>query len=285
MKPSPIRQVSDTALWVAMYRALESDRSDALFKDPFARRMAGERGAAIVRALPLGQAMAWAMAVRTAVIDELVLRAVARGATTVLNLGAGLDARAFRLALPPALRWIDADLPAVIEHRRACMEGDRAACDHSDVVADVCDPAAIEELVARVGRDESALVVTEGLLVYMSDGQVESLARELHSACPVRWWLTDLIAPLALHSVGMFWQPHLGPSGVSLRFAPPDSIRFFEALGWHEREYRSIVDEAIRLGRAPPFVAFFNGFGSLWGAGVKESLRRASGVALLEARR
>jgi O-methyltransferase involved in polyketide biosynthesis len=40
---NPIRNVSDTALWVATYRALESERPDALFNDPFARRLAGVR--------------------------------------------------------------------------------------------------------------------------------------------------------------------------------------------------------------------------------------------------
>ena len=44
-----IRNVSDTARWVAFYRAMESERPDAVFRDPFARRLAGERGEAIVR--------------------------------------------------------------------------------------------------------------------------------------------------------------------------------------------------------------------------------------------
>ena len=51
---NPIRNVSDTALWVAIYRAMESERPDALFQDPYARRLGGERGQAIVEALPCG---------------------------------------------------------------------------------------------------------------------------------------------------------------------------------------------------------------------------------------
>ncbi len=43
-KEAAIRNVSDTALWVAMYRAMESERADALFYDPYARVLAGERG-------------------------------------------------------------------------------------------------------------------------------------------------------------------------------------------------------------------------------------------------
>jgi O-methyltransferase involved in polyketide biosynthesis len=39
-----IRNISDTARWAAVFRARESDRPDALFRDPFARRLAGQRG-------------------------------------------------------------------------------------------------------------------------------------------------------------------------------------------------------------------------------------------------
>src|SRR2546426_808366 len=81
---------------------MESERPDALFRDPYARRLAGARGAQILAALPRGHTWAWPMIVRTAVIDELILRAIERdGVGTVLNLAAGLDARPYR---PPLAR-------------------------------------------------------------------------------------------------------------------------------------------------------------------------------------
>src|SRR5215218_10081906 len=61
----PIENVSDTARWVAYYRALETERPDALFRDPYARALAGARGAAIAAALPGGRAAAWSLIVRT----------------------------------------------------------------------------------------------------------------------------------------------------------------------------------------------------------------------------
>ena len=89
--------------------------------------------------MPHGQSMAWAMVVRTAVIDEIVLACVARGAGTVLNLGCGLglDTRAYRLSLPARLHWLDVDLPAMVAYRRAGLEGEAAACKHADVAADL----------------------------------------------------------------------------------------------------------------------------------------------------
>ena len=41
---SQIRNISDTARWVAVFRARETERPDAAFRDPFARRLAGDRG-------------------------------------------------------------------------------------------------------------------------------------------------------------------------------------------------------------------------------------------------
>src|SRR4051812_50208480 len=56
-----IKNVSDTAKWVAEYRAMETDRPDAIFRDPYARRLAGPEGATIVANLPRGRQGTWAM--------------------------------------------------------------------------------------------------------------------------------------------------------------------------------------------------------------------------------
>ena len=40
-----IEDVADTALWIAAYRARETARADALFRDPLAARLAGTKGA------------------------------------------------------------------------------------------------------------------------------------------------------------------------------------------------------------------------------------------------
>src|SRR5881397_3992016 len=95
-----IQHVSDTARWVALYRAMESERPDALFHDPYARRLAGARGEQILASLPKGRTWAWAMIVRTAVMDELILRAVARRRRN----GAEPRRRFGHATVPPAAR-------------------------------------------------------------------------------------------------------------------------------------------------------------------------------------
>src|SRR5262249_32896164 len=99
-----IRDISDTARWVAVYRARESERPDAVFRDPHARALAGERGERIAAALA-NQNMEWSVVARTHAFDRFLIRELAAGADQVLNLAAGLDTRPYRLDLPPSLRW------------------------------------------------------------------------------------------------------------------------------------------------------------------------------------
>lgn len=280
----PIAHVSDTAHWVAMYRASESDRADALFNDPYARRMAGELGTSIVREIPHGESMAWAVIVRTAVMDEMILDCVAQGATRILNLGAGLDTRAFRLKLPAALRWLDVDLPHMVAHRQACLKDLKPSCAHAHVAADVTDAAELEHVLsaASIGTGPT-LVVSEGLLVYLKPVQVSALATCLFAEKAVRWWLMDLVSPMLLGMVGAKWPTNEAAASAPFQFAPRDSVEFFEPLGWREASFRSMLEEAVRLQRCPPMAQWWGAFVAPWWPGSRQNLRRMLGVALMEA--
>jgi methyltransferase (TIGR00027 family) len=279
----PIRNISDTALWVAMYRAFESERSDALFHDPYARRMAGERGNQIVREIPFGQAIGWSMVVRTVLMDEIILRCVAQGARCVVNLGAGLDTRAFRLELPADLCWFDLDLPEMVAHRRACLKGETPTCNHTDIAVDLSDGTARKRVLASVHTSgDPVLLITEGLLVYLAPEQVASLARQIHAERLARWWVTDLVTPWLALSLGALWQSPLEAAGAPFRFAPFNGAEFFQPLGWREAEFRSIWDESLRLQRSAPMAWWWGFFGMPFFAGVPEGLRRTASVTLLE---
>jgi methyltransferase (TIGR00027 family) len=279
----PIRNVSDTAFWVAMYRAFESERPDAIFHDAYARLLAGERGAAIVNELPQGQALAWSMIVRTAVIDEMVQDCIERGARTVLNLGAGLDTRAYRLALPADLNWFDVDLPAIIKYRADCLRREKPVCRHQPVAADLSDAAVRSELFAQAREAGGPLLVlTEGLLVYLEPEQVRELATQIHTELLAHWWLTDLIAPILVNTIGALWQQQLRAADSCWRFAPADGSKFFAASGWREIGTRSLWDESVRLNRSAPMAWFWNAFSQVSFPGTNQSLQRMATVALLE---
>ena len=179
-----IEHVSDTARWVAVYRAMESERPDALFHDPFARSLAGAKGDDIVRTMkdaPLhgvGDDRAHAGVRR----DHPGRSSRTDGIDLVLNLAAGLDARPWRLALPPSLPWVDVDLPDILRYKLETMGDAKPRCAYEAVEADLTNAIVRRELFARIGaRSKRALVVTEGLLIYLSDADVGALASDLHA--------------------------------------------------------------------------------------------------------
>jgi methyltransferase (TIGR00027 family) len=241
----PVTHVSDTALWVAMYRAMESDRPDALFRDPYARKLAGERGAAIVNAMPKGRQYAWPMIVRTAVMDEIIMRTITRdGARLIVNLAAGLDTRAYRLDLPPDLVWLDVDYPDVQAYKREAIAGETPRCRLEWVPADLSDETQRRTVLDRIAAGPGpALAVSEGLLIYLTPEQVAALGRALQRCAPLRWWMADLASPRLLKMMEKNWGRGVA-AGAPFRFAPADGPAFFAELGWREIEWRSLWDES-----------------------------------------
>jgi len=278
---TPVRNVSDTARWVAIYRAMESERSDAIFRDPFARRLGGERGERIVREMPRGRSMAWPMIVRTAVMDDIVMRCIASGARTVLNLAAGLDARPYRLDLPADLRWMHVDLPDMLGYFREQMAGETARCNVEFHAADLRDAATRRALFADAATTGPVLVISEGLLIYLEPGDVAALAGDLHDVAHAGWGLTDLASPLLLEKFPKRLDRNLRAGKAPSRFAPADGTAFFAPMGWREHEFRSIWDESLRLKRSVPGAPFWHWLSKLTPRRYA-AMRRMSAVVLLE---
>ena len=279
---NPIRNVSDTAAWVAIYRAMETERSDAIFHDPYARKLGGERGQAIVDSMPRGRTMGWPMVVRTAVMDEILMRCVRQGAATVLNLAAGLDARPYRLPLPSSLHWMHVDMPGMIDYFRGHMTNETPHCRVEFVAADLRDAAVRRQVFAQAAARGPVLAITEGLLIYLEADEVGALARDLHDVAQARWWLTDLASPMLLKFLERQWQPKLREADAPFKFGPAEGTAFFAPAGWKEAEFRSTWDESQRLHRSMPGAWLWKLLSRLQSRRRREAGRRMSGIVLMD---
>jgi methyltransferase (TIGR00027 family) len=275
-----IENVSDTALWVAMYRAMETDRPDAHFRDPLARTLAGERGAAILAGMPDGKNTAWPMIVRTAVFDDIIMKAVReRGVKVVVNLAAGLDARPYRLELPSDLEWIEVDLPDMIDYKVSRIGDQKPRCRLERVKLDLSDLPARRAFFDRFNKE--TLVITEGLLIYLTPEAVSSLSDDLLARKNFRYWLVDYASPLLLQMLAKRWGPSLKAGNSEFKFAPGEDASFFTSRGWKLAEERIPSDEARRLKREMPYAWAWRIMGMLMPAKKREQYRRLSGFALL----
>jgi methyltransferase (TIGR00027 family) len=279
-----IQNVSDTAFMIAAHRASESRRADALFCDPLAAKLAGERGERIVADLPRRWMTGWSVAVRTVVIDELIAGALARGADTVLNLGAGLDTRPYRMDLPADLRWIEVDYAPMIDLKEGRLASEVPRCRLERVRMDLADLPARRSLFAEVGaRSKNLLVLTEGVIPYLRVEDVAALADDLRSLGSVRGWIVDYFSKDTLRyrkkSARTF-------QNAPIKFDPDDWFAFFAGHGWRPTEQRFLAIEGERLRRPVPFplpMRFWMGLARHFGPpGRRERMRRFTGYFVLE---
>ena len=252
MSHSVIEHVSDTAFLVAQCRAAESERADSLFSDPWASVLAGDKGKALAEASPRAAMTLWVIAIRTVVIDGLLQDALADGVDTILNLGAGLDARPFRMKLPRELTWIDVDYPDVVAFTAERLASARAQCTHEQVGLDLADLQARRALLTKVGAQaKRLLVLTEGLVPYLDLEAAANLADDLRAIPTLQSWIVDYNSPEShryRRRAGVTRQLRNAP----LKFQPSDYFAFFAEHGWKAGEVRYLPPEGIRLGRPAP---------------------------------
>jgi methyltransferase (TIGR00027 family) len=244
-----ITHVSDTARWTALHRATESARPDALFDDPLAERLAGGHGRAIVANVPRTTRNGWWLIARTKLIDDAIAAAIADGCDRVLNLAAGLDTRPYRLELPSDFTWVEADLPGLVADKTHLLADQTPRCRLTRTAVDLADPPALGAFLnGALDGATKALVLTEGLLMYLEDHDVVVLSEAIKRP-EVAWWMLDFAGP------GLKKMLNKKMSGLlenaPFIFAPENGLAYFEDLGWRVVEAESLLMAARRFRRLP----------------------------------
>ena len=244
-----ITHVSDTARWTALHRATESARPDALFSDPLAERLAGEHGRAIVTGVPRTTRNGWWLVARTKIIDDAIAEAIADGCDRVLNLAAGLDTRPYRLDLPPDFTWVEADLPKLLAEKTQLLADQIPRCRLTRTAVDLADPQARGAFLDdALDGATKALVLTEGILMYLEDRDVVALSEAIKRP-EVAWWMLDFAGPGLKKMMNKKMAGML--QNAPFNFAPENGLAFFEGLGWRTVEVEALYMAARRFHRLP----------------------------------
>jgi len=248
-----IKDVSDTALWVAVFREQESKRPDALFKDPYAGILTGDRGRKIAASMSSSIYTGWAVIIRTTIIDSFLERLIAEGVDTVVNLGAGLDTRPYRMKLPENLQWIEVDYPHMVKLKEDRLGKEKTTCKLERVGLDLADVAARAKLLARINaQSKKVVVITEGVTPYLTEDQVASLAKDLRAQSNFRFWITDYFSPEVFHYMKRNRKQMKQMKNAPFLFNPKNWFEFYANLGWKDREIRYLADQSQKLGRKMP---------------------------------
>jgi len=242
---SRISQVSDTALMVAACRALETKRPDGMIRDPFAERLAGERGIAIAQALPDVEVMCFGVGMRSRFLDDLLTHALSTYAIeTVVSIGAGLDTRPWRMKLPAHLRWIELDFPEILDYKGKLMASAAPACRIERMAADLNDAAQRRRIYSALDTG-TGLMIVEGVLPYLPEATVESLARESATESRFRYCLLDMtssefIRRSGAHRAVQHVRDATGINGDRIR-------EILERYGWTALQRRSYISDVFEI--------------------------------------
>ena len=187
-----------TALVTAYARAQESRRPRPLFTDPLAELfVAAAVGAEDIAAHELprlgparqdGSSDLWNslygyFSGRTPFYDRYLSTSVAAGARQVVLLGAGLDARAYRLSLPDDATVFEIDSAAVLDFKAVVVGRHelRSAARVVAVAADLREDWARALTDRGFEPDKPTAWMAEGLLMYLTSGQADRLLGEIDS--------------------------------------------------------------------------------------------------------
>jgi len=221
-----------TARMCAATRWAESQRRDSLFTDALAKRLAGTEG----MRNPMGD---WIMVPRTRYGDDLLRDAYMRNhCRQLVLLGAGMDARAYRMQGMPELRVFEVDQQTTFDVKEPLLRGEQLLVKS-------------RRTVGTDFRERNRWV--KDLLTQQIDGSDYSVSNTLttfDSSVPTVWLLEGLLMYLSMDDTIALMQ--------NIKYlSAPGSVVFHDAVS--ER----YIDQGIVVGGAP-FIGGSDDYAGLW---------------------
>lgn len=255
MRPSGVWA---TAVGVARVRALESERENALFRDPLAQAFATAGGLGpssptlpgdeAARRRRLG--VAFSIVIRTKFLDDLLRHASASGIRQVVLLGAGMDSRAFRLDWPAGTRLFEVDTAEPLDFKASVLRQERAVARCERITVPVDLRADWPVALAAAGHDPAVPTVwiAEGLLIYLPEDAVELLLARIsaQSAAGSRMGLT-----LGSRGVIERFSADAAPGSAASMWVsemPDDPVGWLAGHGW-AADSHTLRERAAAYGR------------------------------------
>ena len=174
-----INEVGTTAFVIACFRAMEKDKPQPLFQDPYAEWFVNDQAMGMARqlatAVPESASM---LRFRTRFFNRFVERGIAEGAHQVVSLGAGLDMRAHIFATPGVTHY-EVDQGAVVQYKHGVLRGNGIepcpSLPHNYLEVDL--PTKLVE--AGFDSDAPTVIVWEGNTMYLPTETIFPFLRRL----------------------------------------------------------------------------------------------------------
>ncbi|MEU7023748.1 SAM-dependent methyltransferase [Streptomyces sp. NPDC048717] len=247
--------VSRTAQWTAAARALETEREDRLFADPYARTVADQIGFELLERYAGGGTVPF-LAIRTTYLDRAIVKTVQeRGIRQVVFLAAGMDTRFFRLPWPDGVTVYELDRPALLDAKADMLKDEPQPAGRTRITVPVDLTQDWTGPLKEAGwkSDEPVLWVVEGLLFFLPEQAVRTLISTLSAhAAPGSVLLGDVISKAALSNpLARSFMKALEEDGNPWLFGTEEPEQLLADCGWAVREVRQPGEDGAHFERWP----------------------------------
>ncbi|MCQ4041492.1 class I SAM-dependent methyltransferase [Streptantibioticus rubrisoli] len=251
--------VSRTAQWTAAARALESERADRIFDDPYARTVAGDTGFDLLERYR-GSAVVPFVLVRTRYMDDAVTATVReRGIRQVVLVAAGMDMRAVRLSWPPGVTLYEMDRPALLDAKAALLADHPSAptavghCDRRTVPVDLAAGWQDQLLAEGFVPGQPTLWVAEGLFFFLPEDVVRRLLTGLRElSAPGSVLIGDMTSRATLtNPLARGFLRVLEDDGNPWLFGTDGPEEFLSSCGWAVNDLKQPGEDGADFGRWP----------------------------------
>lgn len=251
-----LRTVSYTSQWTAAARALETERgADRLFDDPYARELAFPEGFNLLSKYG-GGVLKEFVAIRTWYLDKAITETLeTTDICQVVLVAAGMDTRAFRLAIPSHVKIYEVDHLNLLQEKRRRLErlGAKPVAVRREVGADLSTdwlPALIE---AGFDRTQPVLWIPEAVFFFLTEDQATTLLRTLRSASAANSMLAvDILSRSLLTSPAtQLFLAALRKDGIPWLFGTDNPEEFLADRGWRVTELKEPGEPGAGKNRWP----------------------------------
>lgn len=244
--PPGIDPLSYSARKCAACRAVESQRSDALFHDPLAAVLAGPHAISLIQGYVRPR-----IAIRTRYFDEFAESAITgHSRVQLVSLGAGMETRVYRLqCITEAVHAFEVDSDVVLSLKETILAAEEQIPPvragtlvrvRGDVTAEWVEP------LVEAGFDPSLRTVwlIEGLVYYLTYDQLDKLFNDVYRVS----------APGSSFCFSAVTRLRSGTLGLASMFksAIPNPKDFVEGHGFRFDACDKLGGENASYGRWPP---------------------------------
>jgi methyltransferase (TIGR00027 family) len=190
---------------------------------------------------------------RHRLIDDIVRDQLVREPQTrIVLVGAGFDTRAFRLS---GGQYVELDDPQLLAYKEARLPAAEAPNPLTRIPVSFATTTAAQFLDPLAG-DDSALVILEGVSMYLADDLLDALAAALIRTLPKATLVCDLMSSRFAETHGRKLRTLLSAMGAEFGTRREHPSESFLRAGYRPRRRYSIVERARQAGtvRIPRWV-------------------------------